>query len=137
MKKVEPMNGVPDLDATVAWYQAIGWELTGSHGDEPGKLDFAHLSFGDASLMFVPTGGQQRVTAPQRLSLWIQTSRLDELYALLKNQQLERSRALLAGEPTDIPEVNFTADLYTAFYGQREFGFMDPNGIELMFAQPV
>jgi hypothetical protein len=26
---------------------------------------------------------------------------------------------------------------YTAFYGQREFGVRDPNGVEVMFAQPV
>ncbi|MBI4501082.1 MAG: hypothetical protein HY700_07970 [Gemmatimonadetes bacterium] len=24
-----------------------------------------------------------------------------------------------------------------AFYGQREFGIRDPNGVELMFSQPV
>ena len=135
MDKIEPMVAVPDLDATVAWYQAIGWELTGSHGED-GKLDFAHLSFGNASLMFVPSGDPWRGPTA-RLSLWIGTRRLDELYALLKGQQLERARALLAGDPTAIPELKFTADLYTAFYGQREFGFRDPNGIELMFSQPV
>ena len=139
-QKVEPMFGVPDLEATVAWYRSIGWELTGEHGEE-GKLDFAHLSFGQASVMFVPSSTRRPEEPgrrpPSGTSLWIQTSRLDDLYALLKNQQLERSRALLAGEQTEIPEVKFTADLYTAFYGQREFGFLDPNGLELMFAQPV
>jgi hypothetical protein len=71
------------------------------------------------------------------LSLWIYTDRLDDLYALLKQRQLERARAVLAGQPTDAPEVRFTVDLYTAFYGQREFGILDPNGVELTFAQPV
>jgi hypothetical protein len=33
--------------------------------------------------------------------------------------------------------MRFTADLHTAFYGVREFGMRDPNGIELMFAQPL
>ena len=47
---------------------------------------------------------------------------IDDLYALLKRAQLERARAALAGEATDAPEVRFTLDLYTAFYGQREFG---------------
>jgi hypothetical protein len=36
-----------------------------------------------------------------------------------------------------VPEVRFKPDLYTAFYGQREFSILDPNGIELSFYQPV
>ena len=71
------------------------------------------------------------------LSLWFRTDRLDDLYSLLKRRQLERARAALAGEATDAPEVPFKLDLYTAFYGQREFGIRDPNGVELMFTQPV
>jgi len=38
---------------------------------------------------------------------------------------------------TSAPEVRFTLDLHTAFYGQREFGIVDPNGVHLMFAQAV
>jgi uncharacterized glyoxalase superfamily protein PhnB len=44
---------------------------------------------------------------------------------------------MLAGETSDAPDVRFTLDLYTAFYGQREFGIRDPNGVELMFAQSI
>jgi uncharacterized glyoxalase superfamily protein PhnB len=47
------------------------------------------------------------------------------------------AHALLKGATPDSPELRFTTDLYTAFYGQREFGIRDPNGIELMFNQPV
>jgi ankyrin repeat protein/catechol 2,3-dioxygenase-like lactoylglutathione lyase family enzyme len=131
IQRLTPMLAVPDLAATVAWYQAIGFELAESHGED-GKLDYACLTFGPAAIMFVPSG------APTiGASLWIYTDRLDDLYALLKERQLERSRAALAGEATDAPEVRFTVDLYTAFYGQREFGIRDPNGVELTFAQPV
>ncbi|MGH7447673.1 MAG: hypothetical protein ACRELT_08935, partial [Longimicrobiales bacterium] len=59
------------------------------------------------------------------------------LYSLLKRRQLVRARAALVAEPTDEPEVRFTGDLYTAFYGQREFSIRDPNGIDLNFYQPV
>ncbi len=59
------------------------------------------------------------------------------MYSALKRRQLDRARAALSGEATDAPEVRFTVDLYTAFYGQREFGIRDPNGVELMFTQPV
>jgi ankyrin repeat protein len=133
--RLTPMLAVPDVETTVAWYQSIGFQLDASHG-EGGKMDWASVSFGDARLMLVPSGQPAR-TQTSGLSLWIETRRLDDLYALLKQRQLERSRASLAGETPDMPEVRFTTDLYTAFYGQREFGIRDPNGIELMFTQPV
>jgi ankyrin repeat protein/uncharacterized glyoxalase superfamily protein PhnB len=133
--KLTPMLGVPDLEATVAWYRSIGFELAASHGEE-GKMDWASVRFGNAEIMFVPTSASWRPST-SGLSLWIDTDRLDDLYALLKRRQLERAHAALAGAATDTPEVRFTLDLYTAFYGQREFGIRDPNGVELMFTQPV
>jgi uncharacterized glyoxalase superfamily protein PhnB len=99
-------------------------------------LDWRSVRFGDAELMFVPSTEPWR-GATMGLSLWIRTDRLDDVYALLKQQQLERARELLAGEGDDKPEVRFTGDLYTAFYGQREFSIRDPNGVELNFFQPV
>jgi hypothetical protein len=71
------------------------------------------------------------------LSIWMNTDRLDDLYALLKERQLERARAALEGRPSDLPDVSFATDLYTAFYGQREFAIRDPNGVTLNFCQPV
>lgn len=131
--KITPMLGVPDMEAAIAWYLSIGFELTGSHG-ENGKLDFASVRFGTAEIMFAPSSDAWRDTT-SALSLWIQTDRLDALYALLKRRQLERAGAQLAAKPTDEPEVQFTGDLYTAFYGQREFSIRDPNGIVLNFYQ--
>ena len=133
--KPTPMLGVPDMEATVAWYQSIGFELAGSHGEE-GRMDWASVTFGEAEIMFVRSGEAWREPA-SGLSLWFRTERLDELYSIFKQWQLERSRAALAGETTDAPEVRFTADLYTAFYGQREFGIRDPNGVDLYFCQPL
>lgn len=134
MTSIRPMIGVPDVDGTVAWYQSIGFELRGSHAED-GKMNWAAMGFGQAILMFTSSRDGQRYHETP-LSLWIDTDRLDDLYATLKTRQLARARALLQGASTDIPEVRFTADLYTAFYGQREFGIRDPNGVELMFAQP-
>jgi ankyrin repeat protein len=135
VSRLTPMLGVPDIDATIAWYQAVGFEVMDSHG-EGGRIDFAYLGLGNAHIMFVPSGDTWR-GATSGLSLWLYTNRIDDLYAGLKLRQLERARAVLAGESTDIPELKFTADLYTAFYGMREFGIRDPNGVELMFAQPA
>ena len=135
MGKVTPMMGVRDIDETIAWYRAVGFELAESHVDD-GRIDWALVKFGGAEIMLVP-GGDALRGETRWLSLWIQTSQLDELYGRLKQRQLARAGAELEGRPAETPELKFTADLYTAFYGQREFGLRDPNGVELMFAQPV
>jgi hypothetical protein len=135
IESLTPMLGVPDVEATVSWYQLVGFELVGSHGED-GGMDWARVKFGNAEVMF--TSSTDPWHEPTKgLSLWIGTSRLDDLYAALKSRQLEYANASLATDADDTPQVRFTVDLYTAFYGQREFGIRDPNGIELMFAQPV
>ncbi len=133
--KLTPMLGVPDMERAIAWYEAIGFALAGSHS-ENGKLDWASVKAGDAEIMFVPSTESDR-SQMSALSLWIRTNRLDDLYSALKQRQLERACAVLAGEVGGELEVQFTSDLYTAFYGQREFGIRDPNGLELNFYQPV
>ncbi len=130
---IAPPDGL--VAATVAWYQSIGFQLAGSHG-EGGAMDWASVKFGDAEVMFVPSSDPWRGQT-SALSLWIRTDRLDELYSLVKRRQLDRARAAFSGEGTNGSEVRFTVDLYTAFYGQREFGIRDPNGVELMFYQPL
>ena len=133
--RLSVMLAVPDMRATVDWYRAIGFELTGMH-EEDGRLDFAAVQFGDAEIMFSPSGDPWRAES-SRVSIWIRTSRLDDLYASLKRRQLERARTVLAGGTPDLPEVRFTTDLYTAFYGQREFCILDPNGVDINFHQPL
>jgi len=135
MGKIRPMLAVPDLVATIEWYRALGFELTASHGEE-GVLNWAHLAFGSAELMLVPSGPWTPETRTG-LSLWIETDRLDDLYAVLKHRRMERARAELAGLEPSAPDLQITADLYTAFYGQREFGVRDPNGVEIMFSHPL
>lgn len=129
--RLSPMVGVADMKRTVDWYQAIGFELAGSHGED-GDMDWASVTFGESEIMFVPARGETRGT-----SLWIRTTRLDDLYATLKQRQLAWAAATLAGEPTDSPGIRFTGDLRTMFYGQREFSLRDPNGVEVYFYQPL
>ena len=128
---LSPMVGVADMQRTVDWYRAIGFELTGSHGED-GNMDWACVTFGETEIMFVPAREETKGT-----SLWIRTNRLDDLYAHLKQRQLAWAAAALAGESSDTPEIRFTGDLYTAFYGQREFSLRDPNGVEVYFYQPL
>jgi len=123
------------MSRTIAWYEAIGFVLAGSNGAE-GKLDWASMKFGAVEIMFVPSPTPAS-GALSGISLWIYTDRLDDLYSVLRARQLERARAALAGRGAGEPEVQFAGDLYTAFYGQREFSIRDPNGVVLNFCQPV
>jgi len=125
-----PMVTVSDMEATIDWYRSIGFELAASHG-EPGRVDWASMTLGDAEIMFVP--GPFEATG---VSLWLRTARLDEIYAVLKRRQYERVRQAIE-DGRDPPDDGFVLDLYTAFYGQREFGLRDPNGLELTFFQPL
>lgn len=135
IRALTPMLGVPDVEATVAWYRAIGFELKGSHGEE-GRMGWAAVALGGVEIMFIPSADPWHGPT-SGLSLWFGTDRLDDLYAALKRRQLARAHTALTGEATDGSDVRFTLDLHTAFYGQREFGIRDPNGVELMFSQPV
>jgi len=130
-----PMLAVPDIDAAVAWYRAVGFELTGSNG-EPGKLDWAEVRLGEARLMFASSGDAWH-PGTAGLDLWLYTNRIDELYAHLRRRQFDRSREVLAGREPETPEIRFRADLYTTHYRMREFAIEDPNGVDLTFAQPV
>jgi ankyrin repeat protein len=132
---VVPMIAVADIDATVAWYRGVGFELTGSNG-EPGRLDWAEVKLGRARIMFASSGDAWRA-GTSGLSLWLYTDRIDDLFADLERRQLERSRALLAGEDPRAPEIRFRAALHTTHYGMREFAIEDPNGVDLTFAQRV
>jgi ankyrin repeat protein/uncharacterized glyoxalase superfamily protein PhnB len=130
-----PMIAVPDVDAAVAWYRAVGFELTGSNG-EPGRLDWAEVALGEARIMFASAaeGGREGTSG---VSLWLYTNRIDDLHADLRRRQFDRSRAILAGREPETPEIRFRAELYRTHYGMREFAIEDPHGVDLTFAQPV
>ena len=133
VKRLDVMIPVPDVPATVDWYRSIGFELEGAH-----ELDtdaaWAGMSFGGCFLMFVPRG---TAATRREVSLWLMTDRIDELYQLFKQRQLERARAMLAGSAEATAQARFTSDLHDTFYGQREFSIVDLNGYELNFAQRV
>ena len=133
VKRVEPMMRVPNVRAAVEWYRSIGFELEGQHEIDSDSA-WAGMSLGGCYLMLVPSGKQ---TATPEVSFWLRTDRVDDLYALLQQRQLDRSRARLAGASPANPEVRFKADLHDTFYGLREFTIVDPNGYELTFAQEL
>jgi ankyrin repeat protein/catechol 2,3-dioxygenase-like lactoylglutathione lyase family enzyme len=130
-----PMIAVPDIDAAVAWYCAVGFELVGSNG-QPGSLDWAEVKLGGARVMFASSGEAWRA-GTAGLSLWLYTDRIEDVYTYLKRRQLDHARALLSGRDPATPEIRFRADLYTTHYGMREFAIEDPHGIDLTFASEV
>jgi ankyrin repeat protein len=133
VKKVEPMISVPNVRAAVDWYRSIGFELQGQHEIDSDSA-WAGLSLGGCFLMLVPSGTKN---AKREVSFWFRTDRVDDLYRLLKQRQLDRSSAVLAGAVPEFPEARFRADIHDTFYGLREFTIVDLNGYELTFAQEL
>jgi ankyrin repeat protein len=128
-RQVTPMLCVSDVDATVAWFQSIGFTLEGRH-PASGRMDWAEVSFGKVWIMVQPRVARTR----GQIALWFYTNRIDDLYELFKSRRLEASRAVMAGSEATEPAVHFLEDLYEPFYGGRQFSVRDPNGFELVFA---
>jgi ankyrin repeat protein len=117
----------PDMRRTLDWYTSIGFEVAGRHEVE-GVLDHLVLTFGAAGVHFSRYG-----TPPQGASLWLYTDAVDTLYQRFRAMQL---KAMLAGESDRTVEVRFGEDLYSPFYGGRQFSIVDPHGVTLVFYDP-
>jgi catechol 2,3-dioxygenase-like lactoylglutathione lyase family enzyme len=124
LTKVAPMFWVRDMRATVKWYQSIGFTLSDEFEDS-GDLVFARLTFGMGELTLSPGGNP----GPRDVSLWFFTDNVEVLYQALKRRQL-------AEAATAEFEIRFDEDLYTPFYGGRQFSIRDINGLSLIFFQP-
>lgn len=132
IKKSAPMFRVPDMRATVGWYESIGFTIEDRY-EEGGELMFARLSFGKAEFTLSPGG----TAVPSDVSLWVFTDSVQELYERLKERQLRAAQAALAGGSSEEPEVRFEEDLYEPFYGGRQFSIRDNNNLSLIFWQPA
>jgi ankyrin repeat protein len=130
VRKLSPMLSVPDMRATVRWYQSNGFTLADEYEDS-GELVFARLTFGKSEFTLGPGGNP----SPHDVSLWFFTDRIDALYDAFRQRQL---RAVAGAPDRDAGEVEvrFEEDLYTPFYGGRQFGIRDINGLSLIFWQP-
>ena len=115
--RVVPMIHVPDVKATVNWYERIGFTVCDTYGEDGEGLSFAILSFGESELMF-NSGGQRSGARRREVDLYIYTESVDELFESLKD------RVAVVEPPHD------------TFYGMREFIIRDNNGFWLTFGQP-
>lgn len=125
VKKGSPMWWVRDVAATIRWYRAIGFQVHDEYEDG-GQIVFARLTFGNSEFT-LSAGGNP---GPRDAALWFYTDRIQELYDALKAHQLRAAAA------EDSLQVRFDEDLYTPFYGGRQFSIRDINGLALIFLQP-
>lgn len=116
LRAATPMIHVPDVRATAAWYQTIGFTLLESYGDGGEGLSFAILSAGNTRLM-LNQGGRPSTAERREVDLYVDTERVDDLFASLKG------RVQVVSGPDDTE------------YGMREFIIRDPNGFWITFGQ--
>ena len=115
-ERVVPMIHVPDVRATVEWYQSIGFTVIETYGDDGDGLSFAVLSFGSSRVMF-NSGGQSSSSHRRDIDLYVYTSNVDEIYERLKDR------------------VEVIEGPHDKFYGMREFLIRDLNRFWMTFGQ--
>jgi ankyrin repeat protein len=125
----EPMFTVRDLPTTIRWYEALGFACTDAY-EEDGAVRFARLVFGRCSLALSPGDAP-----PRGVSLWVFTNRIDDIYSRVRARQVHAARSVLSGTPAGI-EFRFDEDLYTPFYGGRQFSLRGPDDISVIFYSP-
>ena len=64
------------------------------------------------------------------------TSSVQAQYDLVRARQLYAARRVLAGADEAAMQFPFEEDLYSPFYGGRQFSVRDPNGLSVVFHQP-
>lgn len=109
------MIHVPDVGATVRWYESVGFKVEGTNASD-GVVDWAVLSFGDGQIMF-NAGGKPSADERREVDLYVAVEGVDALYERLRSQ------------------VELKQELYNAFYGMREFIVRDPNGFWVTFGE--
>jgi len=114
--RVVPMIHVPDVRATVEWYQSIGFSIVNTYGNDAGGLSFAIVSFGNTWVMF-NQGGQPSTHFRREVDLYIYTNKVDDIFKRLKD------RVEVIEKPHD------------TFYGMHELIIRDLNRFWLTFGE--
>ena len=115
-EKVVPMIHVPDVRATVNWYEGIGFTVIETYGDDGDGFSFAVLRFGSTGIMF-NSGGQPSTRDRRDVDLYVYTENVDDIYERLKDR------------------VEVVESPHDTFYGMREFIIRDLNGFWMTFGQ--
>ncbi|HEU4871238.1 MAG TPA: VOC family protein [Pyrinomonadaceae bacterium] len=116
-KNVVPMIHVPDVRATVEWYQSVGFKTFATYDNgTPDGLSFAIMSFGDGQVMFNQCG-ETSDKRRREVDLYVYTDDVDEVYERLKDR------------------VDIVEHPHDTFYGMREVIIRDLNRFWITFAQ--
>ena len=116
-QKVVPMIHVPDVRATVDWYESIGFRAVNTYGNETRDgLSFAILAFGNGQVFF-NQGGETSTKRRREVDLYLYTDDVDAVYSKLKDR------------------VEVIEEPHNTFYGMREVIIRDLNGFWITFGQ--
>jgi uncharacterized glyoxalase superfamily protein PhnB len=122
MKSVSPNIFVQDINATIAFYKQLGFNLTTKVPDE-GDIIWAMMINGGVTFMFQTfhsVGDELPVVSRQNggsLLLYIQTNEIRAFFNQIKDK------------------VKVVKGLEKTFYGATEFSIEDNNGYLLTFAE--
>lgn len=116
--KVVPMIHVPDVRATAAWYETIGFATTGLHVEDDGEMTWARVELGTTEVMF-SAGGKPSSAFRREVDLYVHVEDLDVVRASL---------------PAD---VDVFEDVHDTEYGMRELIIRDCNRFWITFGQPM
>ena len=112
------MIHVPDVQATVTWYEAIGFTVKATYADETGEnLSFALMKFGEATEVMFNTDGETSDKRRREVDLYVYTDNVDELYETLKDR------------------VDVIEKPHDRFYGMRELIIRDLNRFWITFGE--
>ena len=115
-KNVVPMIHVPDVRATVEWYESIGFRVVATYGNEGDGWSFAIVSFGKGEVMF-SQDGETSSKRRREVDLYVYTDDVDEVYERLKDR------------------VEVVEGPHNTFYGAREVIIRDLNRFWITFGQ--
>lgn len=116
IRAATPMIHVPDVRATAAWYEAIGFTIAETYDDGAGGLSFAILTAGDTRVM-LNQGGRPSAERRREVDLYVDVDDVDRLFASL---------------PAEIEVVKPPHDTH---YGMRELIVRDVNRFWVTFGQ--
>ena len=116
-RHLTPMIHVPDVRATVDWYESIGFRAVDTYDNGTAEgLSFAILAFGNGQVMF-NQGGETSTKRRREVDLYAYTDDVDKIYAQLKDR------------------VDVIEEPHNTFYGMREVIIRDLNGFWITFGQ--
>ena len=118
-QSVVPMIHVPDVRATVEWYESVvGFTLVRMN-EEDGEMNGALMRYGNADVM-LNAGGKSSDAWRREVDLYVHAEGgVDELYARLKGK------------------VDVVEEPHDTFYGMREVILRDCNRFWITFGEPL